>query len=73
MRDPPGAIEKLYAEIGRPFTPDHARAIRDYLANKPKGKFGAHRYAPEDWDMDSEQIRATMRPYMDYYDVPEER
>jgi hypothetical protein len=72
MREPAAAIEKLYAALGRPFRPSYAAAIRDYLAVKPKGKFGAHRYAPEDWDMDTEQIRETMKPYMDYYDVPEE-
>ena len=72
MRDPAGAIEKLYAALGRPFTAAYRQSIVDYLASKPKGKHGTHRYAPEDWDMDTSQIREAMKPYMDYYDVPEE-
>jgi hypothetical protein len=72
MREPAAAIEKLYDQIGRPFTPAYADRIRDYLANKPKGKFGAHKYSPEDWEMNTAQIREFMKPYMDYYNVPEE-
>ncbi len=73
MSEPAGAIEELYDQLGRPFTPAYADRIRDYLANKPKGKFGAHRYTPEDWDMETTRIRELMKPYMDYYEVPEER
>ena len=72
MSQPAAALERLYDGIGRPFTGAHADAIHAYLAQKPKGKFGAHRYAPEDWDMNAEEIRATMQPYMDAYDVPRE-
>jgi hypothetical protein len=72
MRDPVGAIERMYGELDRPFRPDHADRIRDYLAHKPKGKFGAHKYTAEDWGLDSTQIRREMAPYMEYYKVARE-
>jgi hypothetical protein len=72
MRDPVGAIERMYGEIGRPFSPEHAEKIRDYLAHKPKGKFGAHKYTAEDWGLDSARIRREMAPYVEYYRVPRE-
>jgi hypothetical protein len=72
MRDPVGAIERMYGELGRPFQPEHADRIRDYLAHKPKGKFGAHKYTPEDWGLDSARIRRESAPYMEYYRVPRE-
>ena len=72
MRDPVAAIEQTYDALGRPFRPAHADRIRDYLARKPKGKFGAHKYRPEDWGLDPARIRRELAPYMDYYRVPRE-
>jgi hypothetical protein len=72
MRDPVGAIEQLYGEIGRPFRPAHADKIRNYLAHKPKGKFGAHKYSAEDWGLDPARIRRDLAPYTEYYRVPRE-
>ena len=72
MKDPAAAMEQLYANLGRPFSPAHADRIRDYLANKPKGKFGKHKYAPEEWGLDGARIRRDLEPYMDYYKVARE-
>jgi hypothetical protein len=72
MRDPVAAMEHLYDGIGRPFQSVHADKIRDYLAHKPKGKFGAHKYAAEDWGLDPARIRRDLAPYTEYYRVPRE-
>ncbi len=55
--------------MGRPFAAEHADRIRDYLAHKPKGKFGKHRYEPEDWGYTKDEIRPRTRPYVDAYGV----
>ena len=44
----------------------------DYLAHKPKGKFGVHRYQPEDWGFTAESLRAALAPYIDHYGVANE-
>jgi sulfotransferase family protein len=72
MRDPVAAMEQLYDGIGRPFQSVHADKIRDYLAHKPKGKFGAHKYSAEDWGLDPARIRRELAPYIEYYRVPHE-
>src|SRR5262249_23221640 len=72
MRDPAGAIERLYADLGRPFSTAHADRIRGYPAHKPKGKFGAHKYSPQNWWVDPARIRRDLAPYTDYYRVPRE-
>jgi len=72
MRDPIAAIERLYDAIGRPFRAAHADRIRDYVAHKPKGKFGAHKYSAEDWGLDPARIRRELAPYIEYYRVPRE-
>jgi hypothetical protein len=69
MRDPVSAIQGAYKKIGRPFAAGHGEQIRDYLANKPKGKFGKHRYEPEDWGYTKDELRARTRGYVEAYGV----
>lgn len=69
MRDPVGGIEAAYRRVGRSFPSDFAGRIRDYLAHKPKGKFGRHRYEPEDWGYTKDELRRATRPYVEAYGV----
>ena len=69
MADPSLAVEKLYGEMGRPFLGEHADSIRRYIESKPKGKFGKHRYSPEEWGFDPAKLREKMLPYTDHYGV----
>lgn len=69
MADPVGAIGEAYEAMGREFLPEHAEAIRSYLARKPKDRHGRHRYSPEQWGLDPGEIRASTRPYTDHYGI----
>ena len=57
MADPVAAVEKLYGAIGRPLLDAHADAIRRYVREKPRGKFGTHRYSAEEWGFDPAKLR----------------
>ncbi len=46
--------------------------ITDYLANKPKGKHGAHSYTLADVGLDDASVRATFKHYVEHYDITEE-
>ena len=72
MSDPAATLRAAYAKMGRDFTDDHAAAVLDYLAHKPKGKFGVHRYQPQDWGFTAESLRETMAPYIDHFGVVSE-
>ena len=72
MSDPVATLSAAYARMGRDFTGDHAAAVVDYLAHKPKGKFGVHRYQPEDWGFTAEGLRSDMAPYIDHFGVARE-
>jgi hypothetical protein len=72
MSDPVATLRVAYERMGRDFTDAHADAVLDYLAHKPKGKFGAHRYQPEDWGFTAESLRSDLAPYMDHYGVARE-
>ena len=69
VADPVTAVEKLYGRMDRPFLAEHADAIRRYTAVKPKGKFGKHKYSPEEWGFDPVKLREKMLPYTDYYGI----
>ena len=69
MADHVGAVEKLYGQMNRPFLGEYADAIRRYIDAKPKGKFGKHKYTPEEWGFDSAALREKMRPYTDHYGI----
>lgn len=72
MSDPVATLRATYARMERDFTDDHAHAVLDYLAHKPKGKFGVHRYQPEDWGFTADSLRSALAPYIDHYGVAPE-
>jgi hypothetical protein len=69
LREPVAALAAAYAAMDRPFTDGHAARVRAYLAEKPQGKFGAHRYAPEDWGFTADAVRADLAPYLRHFAV----
>ena len=69
MRDPVAEVGQAYARMGRELTAEHAERIRAYLRDKPKGKFGTHQYAPEDWGFTADGLRAELKPYIEHFGV----
>ena len=55
--------------LGLPFTAAFAEAIGDYLAKKPRDRFGKHRYAAEDYGLSTAGIREAFRFYTDHYGI----
>jgi len=64
LRDPVATIRAAYEGMERPFTEEHAERIRAYLAEKPRGKFGVHKYTPEEWGFTGAELRASLAPYV---------
>jgi hypothetical protein len=69
MADPVAAIGSAYAAVARELTPGHARAITDYLAAKPRGKHGVHRYDAADWGFEVGELRGELQPYLDRFEI----
>ncbi|MCA9504728.1 MAG: sulfotransferase [Myxococcota bacterium] len=69
MRDPVETLRRAYGEMERPFTTEHGERIRQYLAEKPKGKFGVHRYTPEEWGFTRSELHASLAPYIDAFGI----
>ena len=72
MADPVAAIRATYDHLGLPFDERMPDLITTYLRDKPKGKFGAHRYDPADLSLTDEGIRADYARYVDHYGITAE-
>jgi hypothetical protein len=68
---PVEAIEKIYFKTGMDFTEAMGDRIRTYLADKPQGKFGRHKYAVAD-DREIQRLRQVFHRYQTYFNVPNE-
>ena len=69
MRDPVETLRAAYARMGRDFGAEHAERVRAYLAEKPQGKFGRHRYSAEEWGFDAAGLRKELAPYIEHFGV----
>ena len=71
VEQPLAALETLYQTMGLTFDDNSRKAMQHYLAQKPKGKFGKHRYQTDD-AQERDRKRALFQRYQDYFGVPNE-
>ena len=72
MADPVANLHGLYHQLSLDWPQGHDTRVRDYLANKPKGKHGTHQYTFESVGLDEEHVRATFANYVAHYGIVEE-
>ena len=72
MADPVANLHGLYEQLGFDWPAGHDVRVRDYLANKPKGKHGTHSYTFESVGLDEDHVRATFARYVAHYGITEE-
>ena len=66
------ALEALYRQMDMTLTPAAQEAMRDYLAQKPQGKFGHHQYSTGEQEENAHR-RKLFRRYQQYFQVPDEQ
>ena len=71
-RDPFGTIAGVYEHFGLAYGAEAESRMRAYLAAKPKGRHGAHRYAFADTGFDLETERRRFAAYQERFGVPSE-
>jgi hypothetical protein len=69
MDDPIGCMGSIYGHFGMTLGEEARGRMMEYLASKPKGKFGKHDYRV---DEARSKERALFRRYQELYDVPDE-
>jgi hypothetical protein len=73
MRDPVASLRQLYEQLELDWPADHDATVRDYLATKPQGKHGQHRYDFDDVGLNEDSVRATFTRYVEHYGITPER
>ncbi len=71
VEEPLGALEALYREMGLGLEPSAMQAMRDYLRQKPQGKFGKHQYSIGEQEENARK-RHLFQRYQHYFQVPDE-
>ena len=69
MDDPIGCIEKIYQHFEMSLTELARTQMKEYLAGKPREKFGTHHYDVGENELSE---RRYFRKYQQAYDVPDE-
>jgi hypothetical protein len=72
LADPMGVVGTIYDRAGLELTAEAERRMRSFLADNPQEKHGGHRYSFADTGLDADALRARLRGYQEYFDVPEE-
>jgi hypothetical protein len=72
VRDPVEAIAQAYDTLGCTMSPGLPDLIRAYVAARPQGHAGAHRYSTEEYGLDAATIRADLAQYLQTFSVPQE-
>jgi len=72
VADPARAVEEIYAALGLRVPAGLADTVREYVAAKPRGAHGAHRYGLAEMGLDAGEIRERFAFYRERFDVPEE-
>ncbi len=73
IADPAGALERVYHALGWTFTSGYRDAVLAYLARKPRGAHGAHRYSLAEMGLEREVERERFAFYCERFGVAEER
>lgn len=69
QKDPFPSLERLYAFLGEPLTPEAVARMKAWRATTPRDKHGAHTYDLAEFGIDLAAVRARFRFYTDRFDV----
>ena len=72
LRDPMAVVHSIYERLSIELTNEAERRMRSFLADHPQEKYGGHTYTFADTGLDAAALRERMRPYQEFFDVPDE-
>jgi Sulfotransferase family len=69
IADPIGTVRDIYDHYGLAWSEEFAERLNYYLQHNPRGKHGAHRYAPEDFGQTGAAIAERFAPYIERFEL----
>ena len=73
VADDVAMVERIYGLAGQPMTDTARAAMRSFMEDHPRGKFGGIVYDLADFGLDAGERRDALRFYTDRFDVTAER
>lgn len=71
IREPVEVLKEVHSFAGIPLTEESLTAIQYTAENHIPGKYGVHRYSPEDFGFTREDIRDEFKEYIERFDLSE--
>jgi len=62
-------VEQIYKAFDLPMSEDGARRMKAFIDDNPQGKYGIHRYSPEEFFISPADVRARLRRYIERFDL----
>jgi hypothetical protein len=72
MKDHGSTVATIYERLGWNAGDDVRNRVREYVAQKPKGAHGEHRYSLADFGLDASEQRGLFDNYNQHFDIPAE-
>jgi hypothetical protein len=65
-------VSKIYEAFGLEITDTAAQRMRQFIDDNPPGVHGIHRYEPEEFGVDPDNVRAEFAPYIEHFGLTPE-
>jgi hypothetical protein len=72
IRDPMSVVLGIYRYFNRELSREAEEAMRLFVVQNPKDKFGAHRYSLKDFSLDPETEMHNFQGYTEYFGITPE-
>ena len=69
VADPVGTVRDIYGHYELDWSGEFAEQLNRYVQQNPRGKHGAHRYAPEDFGQTKEAISERFAAYTERFEL----
>jgi Sulfotransferase family len=69
VADPIGTVRDIYDHYDLAWSDEFAEQLNSYVQQNPRGKHGAHRYAPEDFGQTGEAISERFAAYIERFEL----
>jgi len=67
MANPVGTVERIYHRFGLTMKLSHQQAIKEWLANNPPTKHGAHKYSSDEFGLEAKSVNRQFKDYVDRF------
>jgi hypothetical protein len=73
LSNPMAVVKTIYERMGIELSSEAETRMRRFLDEHPQEKHGGHSYSFAETGLDAGALRERMRPYQEYFGVPDEK